>query len=189
MRRIPILILAVSALLSSAVSAAVPNYALVKEKSFLKFYAIQNGAPVEGRFDNFTADIAFDPKDLAHSSIAVDVDTGSVAAANSDVQTNLKLPEWLSTQHFPHAQFVSKKIEQMPQSENYFAEGALTLKGKTVPATLNFQFEHLDDKTAVAKGFVTLLRKDFDVGQGEWAKDDIIKNEVRVEFRVAAEKK
>lgn len=169
--------------------ADVPTYSVVKEKSFLKFFAIQNGAPVEGKFNDFTADIRFDPNQLDQSSIRVEVPTGSVQVADVEITKNLKMPTWLSTEAFPKALFECKKITRMPSTDDYYADGTLTLRDKTVPVVLNFQMEYFDDKSAVAKGYVTLHRKDFGVGTGEWAKDDVIKDEVRVEFRIAATKK
>lgn len=172
-----------------ALAADVPGYTLIPEKSFLKFYAIQNGAPVEGKFTGFFADIRFDPEQLDKSTIKVEVSVDSLITANADVGKNLRLPEWLSVDAFPKAIYVSKKISRMPMTDNYYADGELTLRGKTLPAVLNFQFEHMDNSRAIAAGFVTLHRKDFGVGQGEWSRDDVVKDEVRVEFRIAADKR
>src|SRR5271154_6720261 len=90
--------LAVSALFVAFAALAdvqpVPSYTLVKEKSFLRFFAIQNGAPVAGEFKDFTADIHFDPKQLDKSSISVEVNTDSISSADDDIVKNLKLPEW-----------------------------------------------------------------------------------------------
>jgi polyisoprenoid-binding protein YceI len=76
----------------------------------------------------------------------------------------------------------------MPQSNYYYADGTLTLHGAAVPVVLNFQIEHFDDQNATATGYVTLRRTEFGVGQGQWSHDDVIKDEVRVEFRVSARK-
>ena len=174
----------------SAVNAAeAPTFNVVKEKSFIKFIAIQNGAPIEGRFKDFTANIQFDHEDLIKSSVTIEVDTGSVDVSNPDVQSNIKLPGWLGVEAFPKATFTCKKLNRMPGSENYYADGKLTLHGKTAPVVLNFQMTRFDGNTAVATGYVSLRRFDYDVGQGEWSHDDVIKNEVRVEFRIVAEKK
>jgi len=172
-----------------AALADIPAYTVIKEKSFIKFFAIQNGASVEGRFNDFTADIRFDPDHLDQSSITVEVATNSVSAADDEVVKNLKTKDWLSTEIFPKAVFTCKKLTRMPTSDNYYADGTLTLHGKTLPVVLNFQMEHFDGKNALATGYVTLHRMDFNIGQGEWAHDDVIKNEVRVEFRIAAERK
>ena len=188
MRLFLIVLLAVNFVASAAFAAPVA-YSTVKEKSFIKFIAIMNGAPVEGRFNNFTADINFDHDNPADSSITVEVDTGNVTTANSDVQSNITLPEWLGTAAFPKAVFTCKKLTRMPSTENYYADCKLTLHGKTAPVVLNFQMIHFDQNTAIATGYVSLRRFDYNVGQGEWSHDDVIKNEVRVEFRIAAEKK
>lgn len=186
---IPLLVVSAFFMTLSSALAEVPSYAVIKEKSFLKFVAIQNNAPVEGKFEDFTADIRFDPDHVDQSKIIVEVATGSVTASNSDILQNIKMPDWLSVQAFPKAVFTSGKINRMPGTDNYYADGTLTLRDKTVPVVMNFMMERFDAKSAIATGSVTLHRKDFGVGQGAWAKDDVIKDEVRVEFRIAADKK
>ncbi|MDE3016056.1 MAG: YceI family protein [Pseudomonadota bacterium] len=175
--------------------AGVPRYALVKDKSSLTFVAFMNGAPVAGKFDDFTADIHFDPNQPAKSSIRVEVNTSSVSVENDDVLKNIQLPDWLSVVKFPTAVLICNGLSRFPQTDDYYAgfNGAgdceLTLRGRTLPVELNFQMEHFDGGTAIANGYVTLHRLDFGIGQGQWAKDDVIKDEVRVNFRVTAEKK
>lgn len=175
--------------LPHAAFADLPSYSVVKEKSFIKFTAIQNDAAIEGRFKDYTADIHFDHENLLDSSITVEVDTGSVMVENEDVQKNITLPEWLGVVEFPKAVFSCKRLVRMPESENYYAEAKLTLHGKTLPVVLNFQLERFDGEVAVATGYVSLRRFDYSIGQGEWSRDDVIKNEVRVDFRIFAEKK
>ncbi len=186
---LPFVIVLSCLLIVAQARADVPSYAVVKEKSFLKFSAIQNSAPVQGKFSDFTAEIKFDPEHLDESSIKVEVALASVSVASEEVQSNIKMPDWLSVDAFPKAVFNCKQFTRMPTSNNYYANGQLTLRGKTVPVVLNFQMEHFDEKNAVATGYVTVRRSDFGVGQGEWARDDVVKNEVRIEFRIAAEKK
>ncbi len=110
-----------------------------------------------------------------------------MSVANGDVQQNITLPEWLSAAAFPTAKFVSKKITRTPFTDDYYVNGELTLKGITMPAMLNFSLQETGN-VAVAKGFITLKRTDFNVGEGEWAKDDVIADAVRIELRVVAEK-
>jgi len=182
-------LVASSTFAAASAFADVPSYEVIKEKSSIKFFAIQNNTSVEGRFTDFDATIRFDPEAVDKSSIRVEVKTGSITMPNEEVLQNVKKPDWLSVDVFPKAIFVSQKISRMPNTDNYYADGQLTLRDKTVPVVLNFQMDHFDSKTAIASGSVTLKRKDFGVGQGEWSKDDVIKDGVRVEFRVAAEKK
>ena len=168
---------------------AAPAYTMVKEKSSLKFIAIQNNAPVEGEFKEFTTTIAFDPDKPEDSKISAEITLASLSASYAEMVNNLKLPDWLWIEKFPKAVFNSKKIVRVPMSNNYVVDGDLTLRGKKMPVTLNLQISIPEDKKAIAKGFATLHRTDFEVGQGEWKNDDVIKDEVRVEFRIVAEKK
>lgn len=169
--------------------AAAPQYTLDKDKSSLTFVVFINGAPVQGAFNTFDADIRFDPKQLKESVIKVTVDTGSVSVENDDVKKSIAQPEWLSVKQFPQAVFTCKGLTQMPASQDYYGKCDLRLRGKTLPVELNFQMEHFDTATAIAGGYVTLHRIDFGVGQGQWAKDDTVQDNVRVNFRVVAEKK
>src|SRR5262245_9155201 len=120
MRKTAALAIAMIMSITPAWAADLPIYKVIPEKSFLKFFAIQNGAPVQGRFEKFSADIKFDPAQADKSSIMVEVETGSLTASNDDVVKNLKLPEWLATELFPKAVYTSKKISRMPMTDNYY---------------------------------------------------------------------
>ncbi len=188
MFKIPKLVVAASFLLAFPAYADVPVYKMVKNKSTLKFYAINNNAPVEGEFKDFSADIKFAPDKLAESKIDATVQIASVFADYDDVAKNLVTNDWFAATEFPKAVFTSEKISRMPYSDNYYAEGKLQIRGKTQPVQLNFQLKSSGDKTAIATGYITVHRKDYGIGQGQWAKDDVVKDEVRVEFRIVAEK-
>ena len=166
-----------------------PVYMITKEKSTLKFTATQNNAPVEGKFKDFDADIAFDPDHLDISHIRVTVDVGSLDLADSETKDTLLTADWLDAEAHPKAVFASTAIDRFPGTENFYAKGNLTLRGVTMPATLNFTMEFMDDHSAIATGYATLQRGDFGVGQKEWAKDDVVKKSVRVEFRISAQRK
>lgn len=177
-----------AALCSSAALADPIQFVINKEKSSLKFVAMQNGAPVSGSFATFDADILFDYDYLDKCKIKATVDTGSVSISNKDAEQYVTTPDWLSVKAFPKASFESTKVEKIPSTWDYYTEGKLTLRDKTVPITMNFQIED-HEELAIVQGFFTINRSDFGVGQGEWAKDDVVKNQVRVEFRIVADKK
>lgn len=175
-------------LCSSIASAKPVGYDLVKDKSSLKFVAMQNSAPVTGQFTDFDADILFDFDRPQDGKIMAVVKIGSLTSSYDKAQEFALTKDWLSAEAFPEASFASTKISRIPGTESYYAEGELTLRGKTVPSTLNFQIERLGD-TAIANGFLTVSRSKHGVGQGEWAKDDVVKDQVRAEFRIVAKQK
>lgn len=171
------------------VAKPVPVYDVVKEKSSLRFTATQNNAPVEGKFTAFTADIAFDPEQLKDSHIRVEVDVASLELADSQTKDTLLTADWLDAKGHPKAVFVSKEIDRIPGTNDYYAKGELNLHGVKAPVTLNFTMAFMDENSAIANGYLTIQRTDFHVGQGEWSHDDVVKKAVRVEFRIAANRK
>lgn len=183
------LLLCTPSSLSAALVKPLATYKMVEgKKNTLKFVATMNGAPIEGEFKDFAVDILFSPNDLAKSKVKVEVKTASVSAANEDVATNIVLPEWLSVEAFPKAVFTSKTFSHMPATDNYYVDGELSLRGKTVPMVLNIQLEYVDDIRVLATGYATLRRSQFGVGQGQWESADVIQDEVRVEFRLLADR-
>jgi polyisoprenoid-binding protein YceI len=170
-----------------AALADVPTYSVVADKSSLKFITTQNNAPLEGTFKTFTAKILFDPKQLDKSSIDVEIDLASLHMADMSVAQTLAGSEWFAAKDFPKALYKATVITHLKDNK-YTAEGTLTLKNKTLPVALHFVMEKMDDTSAVASGSATIMRNDFNVGEGEWAKDESIKNEVRVEFHITAQK-
>ena len=61
-----------------ATSFAAVQWSTQPKESQLTFVGTQAGAPFEGKFEKFTADTKFDPKDLASSRFDVKIDTASV---------------------------------------------------------------------------------------------------------------
>jgi polyisoprenoid-binding protein YceI len=66
--------------------------------------------------------------------------------------------------------------------------GQLSIKGKTqavvVPATFTAQ-----GISGVFEGAFTIRRADFSIGEGAWAKFDIVANDVQIKFRITASAK
>lgn len=174
---------------STPALADVPEYELYDKDSTLSFIATQNNAPVKGSFKAFDAEIHFDPDNLEESHIRVTVDIDSLTMADLDVLKILKSATWFDVGQHPKAVFESTRIQAADTSADYIAEGKLTLKNATQPLTLYFHMERMDDQMAVANGYAVLMRNGFEVGTGEWADDSTVKNEVRVEFYIIAQRK
>jgi polyisoprenoid-binding protein YceI len=171
-----------------AAFADAPRYKLVDIDSTLTFTAVQNNAPVTGSFAGFTVDIAFDPQQLDSSNIHVEVYISSLTMGDSNMIETLKMPEWLSAEAFPKAVFDSTLIQKAGGKDQYMAKGQLTLKNHTQPLTLYFKMVHMDEVSAIADGYATIMRDNFAVGEGEWASVDSVKNDVRVNFHIVANK-
>ena len=85
------------------------------------------------------------------------------------------------------AQFVSGAVKALG-GNRYEVAGKLTIKGKTqdivVPATFTAQ-----GNSGVFDGSFTIRRGDFAIGEGAWAKFDIVANDVLIKFRITAASK
>ena len=169
------------------------HYTLVPEQSKLKFVAIENSAPVEGAFKTFSADIYFSPDDLPNSKITAEVDMASVFAAYPAVGEELVKPDWFDVAHFPKATLRTNAIKMMPDRPNddrhyYYADSDLTIRDKTVKVELEFTITHLDEKSAVADGRISLKRREFGVGQGKWQSADEVDDAVGVTLHAVAKR-
>ena len=172
------------ALVAAALSpwAAQAQQALVPAQSDIVFVSRQMGVPVEGKFKTFSAQVAFDPAQLATSKIAFTVDTGS---ADISREANAELPKatWFNVAAFPKATFQSSSIKRM--SANQFeVTGKLSIKGLSsdvvVPVTLT-----QNGATTTATGAFPIKRLTFRIGEKEWADTSMVADEVQVKFKMA----
>lgn len=161
-------------------SPAAPCWKVDYENSRLGFSGVQADAGFTGIFEQWHADICFDPDDLAGSAFAVVVDPGSVNTRASDRDEALRGPEFFHVRKWPEATY---ETTGFAETENGFcARGQLTLRGVTRSVPLDFEFARDADGGARLTGQAELLRLDFDVGLGEWRDTQWVANEVTVEF-------
>lgn len=168
--------------------SAVPAWQVVPQNSSITFTATQNNSPVTGKFTAFSGDINFDPARLKESNITIRVDLNSVTTEYGDIATTLKTADWFNIAKFPQAIFKASDFTKTGD-KTYQANGTLTIRDKTVPVVLSFILENYSDSKADAKGSAQLKRTLFNVGQGEWAKTDAVKDDVKIDFVVSALRK
>lgn len=168
------------------VATATPWQVNAKASS-LGFATSWSGDAVPGVFKKWQADIVFGADELDKSSIKVMVDLASVSTGDEQRDSALPGEEWFDAEHHPQAVFTSKKIRKTG-TNRYQAEGTLALRDKTEPVTLTFDLT-INGDSASAKGFATLDRTVFGVGQGEYAATDSIPAAVKVSFKIKATRK
>lgn len=172
-------VVAAASLLPLAVQA---QQQLVPAQSEIQFVSRQMGVPVEGRFKTFSAQVAFDPAQLATSSIVFTVDTGS---ADISREANAELPKatWFNVAAFPKATFTSSSIKRI-DATHYEVAGKLSIKGVSsdviVPVTLA-----QNGATTTASGAFPIKRLTFRIGEKDWADTSMVADEVLVKFNIA----
>lgn len=154
------------------------DWTVAEDTSTVKFSAVQQGSRFTGTFEDFEAQIAFDPSKPEAGSIVGVVQTGSVDTRDHDRDAALTDADWFHTSQYPEARFESQSIEKADDGA-YVAAGELTLKGKTNPAELRFTFD-TSGSTAKFAGTMTIDRFDYAVGEG-WSDTSWIGQNVDVE--------
>jgi polyisoprenoid-binding protein YceI len=181
MRKYPHLsYLLVLALVCGSVAFAATQWTLQPKESKLTFVGTQAGAEFEGAFQRFTADIRFDPQDLAGARFDVKIETASVDSKDSERDDTIKSSDLFAVAQFPTAHYVADKFTA--QGGNKFSgAGKLTLRNVTREVPIEFTFER-KGASAWLKGSAQLKRLDFGVGQGDWKDTENVGNDVKVSF-------
>jgi polyisoprenoid-binding protein YceI len=167
---------------------SVAEWKIISEKSKLEFKATQDKSPFSGSFKKFGGKINFDPAQLKNSQVAIEVDTSSVEISlGSDATQTVKASNWLSTKAFPKATF---NAENFSTSDNkkFQAKGNLTIKNKTIPATLDFVLEEYSNSTARAVGSISIKRSQFEIGDKDPSKANGVQEDVVVNFVINAKR-
>ncbi len=156
-------------------------------KSMVIATSKQMNVPADGKFNKFTAQIAFDPAKPAAGSANLSIDTGSFDLGDDDYNKQVRGAKWFDSAKYPNATFVSSEIA--PASGNKFnVTGKLAIKGKsqtvTVPVTVTQA-----GATETFDGALPIKRTQYDVGTGEWKDTSIVADEVVIKFHIVAAKK
>lgn len=179
-----------SAVAATTESRPVPDLPLDKAwtvdgaRSALKFSGVQNGDAFEGRFERFSAAIAFDPDELQATVIEVAVDLSSAKTGDRQRDAAMPGPDWFDVKANPTATFRSTEVVATGEG-SFEARGELNLRGVSRPVALPFTLT-IDGETARAVGEATLVRTDFGVGQGEFATGKWVGLDVKVSFEIVA---
>jgi polyisoprenoid-binding protein YceI len=172
--------------LVTVITFASTHWSLQPKKSTLTFVANQAGADFEGVFERFSADIRFDPQDLASGRFDVTIDLASVNSRDSERDDVIRGPDLFDTKQWPTAHYVAEKFTAKGGGK-YTASGKLTLRNVTRDVPIDFTFENKPDG-AWLKGAARIKRLDFGVGQGEWKDTEWVGNDVGVKFALLLNK-
>ena len=163
----------------------------LEEGSAIGFTATQQGSPVEGRFERFSAAIELDPDALDKSRIDVVIEVASIATGHKDRDAALRSASFFEVERWPDARFTSERIRH-EQGERYVAQGALTIRDVTRDVALPFTLaigphpEAAGQLQARASGELAIARLDYGVGQGDFASTRTVGDEVVIRIALTA---
>lgn len=164
-------------------TVAAKEFSIVQpDKSSIVFVSKQMGAPSEGKFNKFVAQIAFDPARPELGRAQIDVDLASIDAGSSDANEEVKGKAWFNTREFPNAKFVASSLKALGGGR-YEAAGKMTIKGRARDVVAPFG-ARVDDDTVVLDGSIPILRLQYGIGDGIWSDTATVADEVQVRFRL-----
>ena len=170
---------------------ALPNLANGAEwkvdfaSSSVKFAFKQMGASIEGQFQSFESQITFDPNAPLAASVQTIIDVASADSRNPQRDAGIVGKDWFDKDRFPKAVFTSKAFE--PTGQNSFdVKGTLEIRNIAKDIVLPMQID-IEGRRATAVGEIELDRRDFGLGQGDWAADKVIGYPVQVVIHIEAD--
>ncbi len=153
-------------------------------KSIVAFSYKQMGVGMEGKFKKFSTQLSFDPAKPATAKTHIEIELASVDTGSSEADQEVIGKAWFNTAAFPKATFVSSQIKQTGANQ-FEVLGKLSIKGQT--KDMSFPLKYVAQSNAgVFSGSFVLRRADFNIGEGMWAKFDIVANEIPVTFQFTA---
>jgi polyisoprenoid-binding protein YceI len=150
--------------------------------SAVSFGFKQMGVPLDGKFNKFSAQLSFDPTQLAKAQARIDIDLSSIDTGSAEGNEEVVGKKWFNVKDYPTASFVSTGIKALG-GNRYQALGKLSIKGRTqdVAAPVTFQS---DGKRGIFEGAFEIKRLDYAIGEGEWTDVSSVANEIQIKFHV-----
>jgi polyisoprenoid-binding protein YceI len=166
-----------------AASGGASGQGVLIDKSEIRFVTKQMGANVEGRFRKWRANVDFRPKELAKSKAEFEIDLVSIDLASEESEAEARRPLWFDTARFPVAKFVSTGMKELG-GDRYEIRGTLSIKGTARDIVVPVAVRRDAAGNSVAEGQFVVRRREFGIGEGQWADPDAVANEVAVRIRM-----
>lgn len=193
--RVSLASLALIAVSASLVSAAPVAYKIDRSHSEVGFKVRHFFSKTPGRFNEYDGTILLDDKNLANSSVEVNIQSASIYTANERRDNHLKSDDFFAAEKHPTITFKSTKV--VPGEGNAFQiHGDLTMRGITKPVVLDAEMLGVGtlaiggNSRGTRAGFeatTTVNRKDWEIvwnqtlDQGGTMLDDKVTIELHVE--------
>ena len=182
MQRIRSLALSIGIPLAGAVFAAPAQAGIDVPRSTLTATFKQMNVPVDGKFKKLTANVQFDPSNLATSKAQIDVDVASFDLGSAEYNSQVAGKDWFDAKDFPHASFVSTAIKPGANG-SYTVTGTLTIRGKSTNVVVPMQYRK-DGTAQVFDGVLPIKRLQYGIGQGEWSDTSLVADDVQLKFHL-----
>jgi polyisoprenoid-binding protein YceI len=168
------------ALLSATVAHAVEYREVLSKESTVMFGYTQMGVLMEGQFNRFTAQLAFDPAKLKTAHAKIDIDIASIDTGVDEANEEVVGKQWFNAQTFPTASFVSTGMKSLG-GNRYEASGILSIKGTTRDVVVPVTFSSAGARGQF-DGVLNIKRLDYAIGEGAWSDVGTVADEIQIKF-------
>jgi polyisoprenoid-binding protein YceI len=164
---------------------AVEYKTVALDKSKVTFNYKQMGVAMDGQFKKFSPQLSFDPAKAVNAKASLEIELASVDAGSAEADDEVVGKSWFNVKSFPKALFVSTQVKPAG-THLYEVAGKLTIKGQTRDVT--FVLKHTPQgSNALLSGGFAIKRGDFTIGEGPWAKFDVVANDIQINFQLTAQ--
>lgn len=168
-------------LLCSPASALEFKQVLANESSVTFGYR-QMGVPLEGKFNQFVAQMSFDPAKISDAQARIEINVASIDAGASDANDEVVGKLWFNAKTYPTASFIASGLKALG-GNRYEASGKLTIKGRTLDVTAPVTFQSAGTR-GVFDGSFSIKRLDYNIGEGEWKDVAAVANDIQIKFHL-----
>ncbi|BCM26043.1 YceI family protein [Methyloradius palustris] len=155
---------------------------VLADKSTISFGYKQMSVPLDGKFKKFSAQIDFDSTKPEQAQAKFDIDVASIDTGSSEGDDEVVGKVWFNAKAFPKASFISTSVKSLG-ANRFEVQGKLTIKGKTLLVSAPFTFKP-DGANAIFDGAFNIKRNDYAIGEGEWADESTIANQIQIKFHI-----
>lgn len=178
--------LMVIGLAATTMSAQAVEYkSIAVDKSSVTFGYKQMGVAMDGKFKKIAANLSFDPAKLAAAKATLEIELKSVDTGSDEADQELVGKTWFNAATYPKATFELTQVKATGTNQ-FEAVGKLTIKGKTVEQKVPLKYV-AQGSAGVFSGSFVIHRSDFAIGEGSWAKFDVVANDIQVNFSLTAQ--
>ncbi|KIQ07195.1 polyisoprenoid-binding protein [Pseudomonas simiae] len=152
--------------------------------SQISFTYTQLGQRVYGTFSEFEGTLTFDTQQPEAGQAVLKIQLASIDAGSPDANDELQRASWFDTATYPVGVYESTGVMALGDNR-YTISGNLTIKGITHPVKVEVVLkEH--SGIGVFDGEFVLKRGDFKIGEGEWAGNSVVSNDINIKFKMVA---
>ncbi|AUG08268.1 YceI family protein [Pseudomonas sp. S09G 359] len=179
----PLIYLAV--LLGFCATAQAVEYTDVnRTASQISFTYKQLGQRVYGTFSDFEGTLSFDTQKPETGHALLKIQLASIDAGSPDANDELQRASWFDTATYPVGVYESTGVTALGDNR-YRISGNLTIKGTTRPVDVDVVLKE-QSGIGVFDGEFILKRGDFKIGEGEWAGNSVVSNDINIKFKMVA---